>query len=315
MWVEHEKRRSWFFTVALGGFALPHIWTRTLIVTGISVAVTILYEFVPGAHVSVTATPFSLIGFALGIYLGFRNNTAYDRFWEARKLWGALVNTSRSFTRQVLTLLDTRASEDAHAVRAMQVELVHLAIAFVLALRHHLRDHAPWESVEKALGPAAVAELKADAHDGNVPLAILQRMGALLADARRRGFVDPLHVPVLETSLVSLTDIQGACERIKTTPIPYSYTVLMHRLVALYCGLLPLGLTETLGWATPVVVLLMSYTFFGLDAIGDEVEQPFGLDINDLPLDAIARTIERNLRQRLGEDVPPALSPQKGVLT
>lgn len=313
MWV--PGNRSWFSTVALGGFALPRIWTRTLIVTAISVVVTVLYEKVTIAHVSMTSTPFALSGFALGIYLGFRNNTAYDRFWEARKLWGALVNTSRSFTRQVLTVLVAGTAEEPAALRALQVELVHLAIAFVVALRHHLRDHAPWESLEKVLPAATVAELRADAADGNVPLAVLARLGGRVADARRRGFLDVLHVPVLESSLVALTDIQGACERIKTTPIPYSYTVLMHRLVAIYCGLLPLGLTDTIGWATPVVVLLMSYTFFGLDAIGDEVEQPFGLDVNDLPLDAITRTIERNLRQRLGEELPPALAPQNGILT
>jgi putative membrane protein len=91
--------------------------------------------------------------------------------------------------------------------------------------------------------------------------------------------------------------------------------VLLHRLVALYCGLLPLGLTDTIGWATPVVVLLMSYTFFGLDAVGEEIEQPFGTDINDLPLDAMTRIIERNLRQRLHEALPRVLVAEKGVQT
>jgi putative membrane protein len=313
MWA--SQSRSWFVTLALGGFALPKIWTRTLLVTGISVAVTVLYKTVPWAHVSVTATPFSLIGFALGIFLGFRNTTSYDRFWEGRKLWGSLVNTSRSLARQILGFVEARDEASAATVREQQVELVHLVIAFVSALRHHLRDHSPWESLEKLLGAGPSDELRADASDGNVPLAVLQRLGDRLTGARRSGFIDPLHAPLLEASLTSLTDIQGACERIKTTPIPYSYTVLMHRLVALYCGLLPLGITDSIGWATPAVVLLMSYTFFGLDAIGEEVEQPFGTDINDLPLDAITRTIERNLRQRLGEPIPPALGPHKGVLS
>jgi putative membrane protein len=122
-------------------------------------------------------------------------------------------------------------------------------------------------------------------------------------------------VPVLEASLTTLTDIQGACERIKSTPIPYSYTVLLHRIVAVYCTLLPFGLMDSIKWATPAVVLAISYCFFGLDAIGDELEQPFGVDINDLPLKAISRTIERNLRERLGEKVPPPVAPARGVLT
>lgn len=313
MWV--DNKRSWFATVVLGGFALPRIWTRTLIVTCVSVAVTVLYKTFPWAHVSVTATPFSLIGFALGIFLGFRNTSAYDRFWEGRKLWGSLVNTTRSLARQILGFVDSPKAEDASAVRGHHVALVHLVIAFVVALRQHLREHSPWEPLEKVLAPEVIAELRASASDANVPLAVLQRLGDELRGARRAGLIDPLHAPVLEASLTTLTDIQGACERIKTTPIPYSYTVLMHRLVALYCGLLPLGLTDSIGWATPGVVFLMSYTFFGLDAVGEEVEQPFGTDINDLPLDAISRTIERNLRARLGENVPPVLAPQRGVLT
>lgn len=316
MWT--EKPRSWVLTVIFGGVALPKIWFRSLVVTVISIGIVIVYEEVPHLHVSVGAVPFSLTGFALGIFLGFRNNTAYDRFWEGRKLWGALVNTSRSFARQVLTILDVDSGA-SDAVRAelieAQRELVHLEVAYVAALRHHLRDQDPWASVAELLGEDAATALRADVADGNVPLAILHRLATRLATARRRGWLHPLHVPVLEASLTSLTDCQGACERIKLTPIPFSYTVMMHRAVALYCGLLPFGLTETIGWATPFVVLAMSYIFFGLDAIGDEVEQPFGLDINDLPLDSIAMTIERNLKQRLGEPVPPPHPARHNVLS
>ena len=316
MWT--EKPRSWVLTVLFGGAALPHIWFRSLVVTLVSVGVVVVYETVPRLHVSVGAVPFSLTGFALGIFLGFRNNTAYDRFWEGRKLWGSIVNTSRTFARQVLTILDVpRDATDAARAElvAAQHELVHLEVAYVAALRHHLRDQEPWQNLTELLGAQAVAELRADVADGNVPLAILHRIALRLGEARRRGWLDPLHVGVLEHALTSLTDCQGACERIKLTPIPYSYTVMMHRAVALYCGLLPFGLTESIGWATPLVVLAMSYVFFGLDAIGDEVEQPFGLDVNDLPLDSIARTIERNLRQRLGEPLPPPHAANNNVLS
>src|SRR4051812_21106136 len=99
-----EKRATWLATIVLGGAALPHIWLRTLAVSAIAVLVTIAYHRLPSLHYSITSTPFVLIGLPLGIFLGFRNNTAYDRFWEGRKLWGALVNTSRSLTRQIVTL-------------------------------------------------------------------------------------------------------------------------------------------------------------------------------------------------------------------
>jgi putative membrane protein len=309
-----EKRRSWIETVALGGVALPHIWSRTLVVTAISVGVTILYRTWPALHLSLTPTPFAMVGVPLGIFLGFRNNTAYDRFWEGRKLWGALVNTTRSLTRQVITLIEPLPDAEPttpEAVAAYEANIVHMLIGYVHALRHHLRDSDPFSTLTRIVGEGEVAKLESE---GNVPLAILQRLGEQIAEGRRKHWIHPFHVPVIEGSLVSLTDIQGACERIKSTPIPYSYTVLMHRIVAVYCLLLPFGLDETVGWATPAVVLCISYALFGLDAIGEEVEQPFGLDPNDLPLSTISRAIEATLRQRIGERPPKLFEPRNDIL-
>ena len=312
MWV--DKRRSWIELVILGGFALPHIWMRTLTVTAIATVVTVLYEEVPALHYSLTVAPFTLVGLPLGIFLGFRNNTAYDRFWEARKLWGALVNTSRSITRQALTLIQPQLEPGAKTpeqVQELQLRFVHLTIGYVHALRHHLRDTAPGDTLKELL-PKEFESLR---DESNVPLAILQRMGETVRLAYDQKWVHPFHVNVLDGSLTALTDIQGACERIQSTPIPFSYTVLMHRIVAFYCVLLPFGLMDTVRWATPVVVLAISYCFFGLDAIGDEIEDPFGVDVNDLPLDSISRNIERNLRARIGEEMPEPVVPQKGILT
>lgn len=309
-----EKRGSWFATVALGGAALPHIWMRTLAVSAISVLVTIAYHRVPVLHYSITTTPFVLIGLPLGIFLGFRNNTAYDRFWEGRKLWGALVNTSRSLTRQIVTLIEPQPEaddQDPDAVHAHEVAMAHMLVAYAHALRHHLRDSDPFSTLARILPENEIAALRAET---NVPIAILQRIAVLMVDARRKHWIHPLHVPVIEASLVALTDIQGACERIKSTPIPYSYTVLMHRIVAVYCGLLPFGLAESIGWVTPAVVLFVSYALFGLDAIGDEVAQPFGLDPNDLPLSTISTNIEGDIRVRLGEPRPPKIEPRDGIL-
>lgn len=309
-----EKKRTWIETVVLGGHALPHIWMRTAFVTGISILATLAYLEIPELHLSFTTTPFVLIGLPLGIFLGFRNNTAYDRFWEGRKLWGSLVNTSRSLTRQIITMIEPQpeSEEQGHSVtREMERTMVHTLIGFVHALRHHLRDSDPFPTLSRVLPEDEVDRYRGEA---NVPIAILQRLGGLVVEARRKHWIHPLHVPVLEASLTALTDIQGACERIKSTPIPYSYTVLMHRIVAIYCTLLPFGIAESIKWLTPAVVLFVSYALFGLDAVGDEIEQPFGLDPNDLPLSTISRTIERNLRQRIGEEMPPPFEPRQGIL-
>lgn len=313
MWV--ERKPSWIRTVLRGGIALPRIWRRTFSVTAVSVVVTLLFMRLPAVHYSITSTPFVLIGLPLGIFLGFKNNASYDRYWEGRRLWGQLVNTARSFTRQILTLIEPQADAtetSPEAVRAFEVKLVHTLIAYVHALRHHLRDEEPFETLGRILPAEEVDPLRGE---GNVPVGLLQRMGDQLALARRRRWIHAFHVAVLEQSLTTLTEVQGSCERIKSTPVPYSYTVLVHRIVAVYCMALPFGLAETIGWATPLVVLGVSYAFFGLDSIGDEVEQPFGTDVNDLPLEAISVAIESNLRERISEPRPRAVKARRGILS
>lgn len=314
MWVEGEKQ-SWIRTVLSGGRSLPHIWLRTFSVTGVSVVATLLYQEVPAFHYSLTAMPFTVVGLALGIFLGFRNTASYDRFWEGRKLWGQLVNTSRSLTRQVLTLLVANADADEREraeLRELQVRIVHGIIAYAHAFRRALRKEDPVDRIAELMPADALERLRAEE---NVPFGVTQILGEWLAEARARGWVHPMHVPQLENALISITDLQGGCERIQSTPIPFSYTVLLHRIVAVYCICLPFGIDEAVGWARPLVVMVVSYAFFGLDQIGEEIEDPFGRDTHDLSLAAISRTIERNLRRRLGEPVPPALEPRNNVLT
>ena len=229
------------------------------------------------------------------------------------RLWGALINTTRSLTRQVLTLISevpegrTLSSEEKKQIRGLQVELVRRVIAFTHALRLSLRDVDDLSDLTPFLPAEEVEALKKET---NRPSAISKGTADRIMTAWGKGWIHPLHVGILEASLVSLTDIQGACERIKNTPIPLSYTTLIHRIVAVYCFGLPFGVVAEVGVLTPIVVLVVSYAFFGLDTIGDEIEQPFGSDDNDLPLDAMSRLIEVNLRQRLGEtDLPPLMKP------
>lgn len=264
-------------------------------------------------HSSLTVLPFQLVGVALSIFIGFRNNAAYDRWWEGRKLWGALINTSRSITRQILTMISevpdgrTLSTEERAEIRTLQSELVRRVIAFAHALRLQLRDIDDLSDLAPFLSAEEIAVLKTES---NRPSAISKGTAERVMQAWSRGWIHPLHVSVLEQSLNTLTDIQGGCERIKSSPIPFSYTTLTHRIVAFYCYGLPFGLVHDVGMLTPVVVLVVSYAFFGLDTIGDEIEQPFGTDDNDLPLDAMARLIEVNLRQRIGDtNLPPLLKP------
>ncbi len=307
---------SWIrLLFSVHGSSITRTFPRILLITAFSVLVTgIELRYRIDDRYSLTSTPFTLIGVALSIFLGFRNNAAYDRYWEARKLWGQLVNTSRSFARQTLTLVNPPSDNEGEeaAVRQFQEDLVERSIAFVHALRHHLRNSDPFDDLRRFLSEPELEFLRTQK---NVPTAMLQDMGLRLRTAWKDGWISDFHLPVLETSLVSLTDILGACERIKNTPIPFAYTVLTHRIVAFYCFALPFGLVRTVGELTPVVVLLISHAFFGLDEIGDEVEDPFGTEPQHLPLTTLCRAIEVNLLQSIGRhDVPELLQPVKGIL-
>jgi ion channel-forming bestrophin family protein len=315
-----EKRYSWLrLLFKYRGTALSRMRGRLFYTTLLAGVITFVDLKAYYFHPDLTPLPFTLMGLALGIFLGFRNNTSYDRFWEARKLWGSLVNTTRSITRQILTLVGEtspagapKAGPDSDEIIAFRREMVHRVVAYVHALKHHLRDQDRVDDLARMIPASEIDALRTEI---NRPIAILQRMGDRFRDAYRQGWIHPMHMPVFEQSLVVLTDIQGGCERIKSTPIPLSYTSLIHQIVAIYCITLPFGIVKSVGAFTPVVVGIVAYAFYGLDAIGDEIENPFGLDPNDLPLSALSTMIEVNLRQRLGEkDLPPLLKPRGGVL-
>lgn len=308
---------SWLqFLFAMRGTTWPRIWRRLLLNLTFALLVTsahLQFGLLRGSDI--TALPFTLIGFALSIFLGFRINTAYDRFWEGRKLWGQLVNTARTLARQISTLIGPSpgagAGPDDLAERRQA--MIYTVIAFPHALRLRLRRE------ESALGELAglvpEAEVERLKKDRNPPNALVHRLALQIEEAYRAGLCHPQHAALLHQGLAGLTDAQGGCERIAGTPMPFAYAVLLRRIVGVYCYSLPFGVLHTLGALTPVVVLMMSYAFYGLDAIGDEIAEPFGNDPNDLPLSAICRTIEIDLRQRLGEaELPAAAQPHRGLL-
>lgn len=259
---------------------------------------------------TLTTTPFTLIGVALGIFLGFRNNASYDRFWEARILWGSLINTSRSLARQAYSLtFDKTNSLELNLFREAFVKRV---IAFGHAFRHHLRDSDPISDITKFLAPDDLSEVKNSTHR---PLFILQQLGRDLAKAKEKSWLPEINVLAIDGQLVELANILGACERIKNTPIPFTYTVLIHRIVAFYCFFLPFGLIDTAGAMTPFVVFLISHAFFGLDAIGDEIAEPFDMLPNNLALSAMSRTIEINLLELINDpNRPEPEAPIDGIL-
>jgi len=292
--------------LTMRGSVLPNIWKSLAVTTLLAIAVTLTDGVFDGIKFSLTALPFTLMGLPLAIFLGFRNNSAYDRYWEGRKQWGELVLRSRALARQCLALVDV-ALPFAAAAADVRTRMLRRAIAHAHALRHRLRgsdaaaDVAPW------LAPAEWERVRALP---NLPHALLLEMGADLALCLRERRLDPCLAPALDATLNAMAGVDAACERIHGTPLPFSYTLLLHRTAYMYCFLLPFGLVDTIGYATPLVTCVVAYTFFALDALGDEIEEPFGTLDNDLPLDAICRTIEIDVRTALGErELPPPLLP------
>ncbi|MGC1301569.1 MAG: bestrophin family ion channel, partial [Caulobacteraceae bacterium] len=164
--------------------------------------------------------------------------------------------------------------------------------------------------------PAAAAWTAAQVGEGrNACDAILADAGQACLDLLAAGQIDGWRYKLLEERLNALSHAQGSCERIKGTPVPFAYSLLLHRTAYLFCLMLPFGLVGTFGLFAPLIVAVVGYTFFGLDALGDELEDPFGLDPNDLPLDALVRTVERDVLCALGEVPPPPLEPRDCILT
>ena len=306
-----KRNIPWFrLLLQFKGSSFLETWPRILLATSIAIIVTYVEVRYGLEEYTLTTTPFTLIGVALGIVLGFRNNASYDRFWEARILWGSLVNTSRSLARQAYSL--TSDETNSPELNNFREAFVKRVIAFVHALRHHLRDSDPISDITRFLAPDDLSEVK---HSTHRPFFVLHQLGREFAKAKEKRWLPEISVLAIDGQLVELSNIMGACERIKNTPIPFTYTVLIHRIVAFYCFFLPFGLINTAGILTPVVVFLISHAFFGLDAIGDEIGEPFGTLPNNLALSSLSRTIEINLLELINDpNRPEPEAPIDGVL-
>lgn len=283
----------------LRGSVLPSILPQLGLVTAMAMAITFSHGVVFGWKTPLTPMPFTLVGIALAIFLGFRNSASYDRYWEARKLWGQGLNECRTLTRQALSLLD--GPVDARP-------FVYGQIAFIHALRGYLRR----VSVERELAVLLPEDVLARMRDAHYPPAlVLVWLGQWLCEQRRAGHLQPVLAAKMEDALSGLNQVLGGCERIVSSPIPFAYTVILYRTVGVYCLLLPFGLVDTLGWMTPLVTAFVSYTFFAQETLLSEIEEPFGDAENDLPLDALSITIERTLREMLGEATLPDMPAAK----
>lgn len=286
--------------LVLRGSILQQIWKVLAVNFILATLVTLNHGDLFRLKITLTAIPFTLIGLPLAIFLGFRNTAAYDRYWEGRKLWGKIVLHSRNFTRQCLSLIShTEPLKPGAGLDDVRIRMIYRTIAFSHALRHLLRNSDARSELQPLLTQHEWRQLD---NTTNMPDYLMHQMGNDLRLCMNEQRIDGCLAASMDTTMSELTSAATACERIKSTPIPFSYTLMLHRTAYLYCFLLPFGLVDTIGFMTPFVVGIVAYTFFGLDALGDEIEEPFGTSPNDLALSAICRSIEINLREALGEE-------------
>jgi putative membrane protein len=239
-------------------------------------------DFQPTIHMH------SLLGIVLGLFLVFRTNTAYDRWWEGRRLWGGLVNSSRNFALKLNAYLGADNPEDRKWFAKMLPN-------FVFAMKESLRSGVKMEELEP-IDENFVTDLMKYKHKPNRISALMyERVNNLY----KGGALTGEQMLNLDKELKDFTDIIGACERIRNTPIPYSYMMYVKKFIVIYIATLPFGFVTAHGYYTVPIVVLISFVLMSVELIAEEIEDPFGRDVNDLPIDEISGKIRENVREIL----------------
>ena len=305
---------------------------RTMIVSTIAV---ILYQVLGFTFVAIPFLPVGTIGTAVAFYVGFKNNQAYDRLWEARKLWGGFTNTSRNFSAQLIALV-----EDKTVVK----ELLYRHIAYLNVLRLQLRKTIPWatskenlhqtfrgeraelEEFDQGLKKILEENNKGEYYEtlrvkNNVASGILKLQILDLTRLKREKKIDEYEHSDLVRHVNEFFNLQGGCERLKSTPLFRQYSIFSRVFVVLFIYLLPFGLLKDLNnladwgvWLTIPFSMLISWVFFTMEQIGEFSENPFDNSVNDTPIAAICRNIEIDIKEFLGEALPAKMNPVDDVL-
>jgi putative membrane protein len=279
------------------------IWKPLALLFVWDVIVTVTYILLPFRAPSL---PLTLFGSALALFLGFRSNSAYQRWWEGRGLWGLMINASRNLARQARNFLPDGEARD------MKRTIVLRQIAYVNALRCQLRRQPVDQEVHRFLsrGEADFALARTNVANG-----IVDGTSRRINLARQNGWIDTIQQTAMEGVLVDIANAQGGMERLKNTPLPNQYRFFPTIFTHLFCILLPIGLVESLGIATPLGSTIAGLMFLIVLAIGDDLVDPFANTVHDLPLSAMCRTIEIDLLQAIGDEAPQPMVPDKaGVL-
>lgn len=291
--------QSWFRLLFIwNGSVLQSIIPQLLFMAAVSSLAVATHGRILGEKIPLNTTLLTLFGLTLAIFLAFRNNASYERFNEARHLWGNLLIASRALMSQTLRYLPSGTD---------RTRFIHALIACVYALKHQLRGSDPSADFRRLLGEGPAQALREKCYR---PVAVLDDLRNGFAGMRERGQISDTALWMLDAQLNELGKVVGGCERIASTPIPFAYGVLLHRTIYTYCIMLPFGLVDSADIFTPLLCVFISYTLIALEAIANEVAEPFGLAPNALALDSMTRGIERSILELCGRDLPEEVAPR-----
>lgn len=298
---------------------LQYTWKSLLYYFILSVTVYLLHDYFTIFRLHLPFSAVTALSTALAIFIGFKSNNAYDRWWEARKIWGLLVNYSRAWTRQVITMIIAPDKGVAQEVNDLQQRMVYRHIAFVHALRVLLRRKYAYNQTDQSeiyeesneysdiKSFLSAKEYNMFHHRNNPPNYLLELQGEDLRNAFDSGWLSDYRFVKLEETLVEFNHIQGQSERIKNTPFPRQYSFFSRVFVFIHASLLPFVFVEEIGWISIPVSILISFVFLCLDLVGERAEDPFENRLEDVPLTALSLTIETNVKEQWGDKNFPAL--------
>lgn len=247
---------------------------------------TVMHFFPNEAVLEKLISVYSLIGFVISLLLVFRTNTAYDRWWEGRRKWGEMVNDTRNLASKLSVLLTTQEDKDFFK---------RMIPNFVFAGKEHLR-----KGVDLHILKFTDEEFNVIRSKNHIPLAISNLMFSRIIELREKGILTGEDIFILDKNLNALMDSLGACERIKNTPIPFSYSLFIKKFIFIYVTTLPLAFVTTFGYWSALIATFVFYILVSMEVLAEEIEDPFGTDDNDLPTDQLCERIEANVVEVLG---------------
>lgn len=283
-------KRSWLgVALRVKGSVLPAVLPRSIVCGLVTAAIVLLAQ--QGIKLFVPLKDNLIPSIVLGLLLVFRTNTAYDRYWEGRKALGIIVVSIRNLSRQIWVHSTERDPNDREKKRLV----LNLLAAIPFVTKHHLRSEPMGLEVQKLLSESRWHQLQQSQQTSNVPLEVMFWVSDYLETEYRSGHLNANQLVAMTGMLDAIVNAIGSCERILKTPIPLAYAIHLKQLLLIYCLFLPFQTVKDLGWMAVPVVTIVSFTLLGIEEIGVEIENPFGTDSNDLPLDGICETVRGNV--------------------